>query len=372
MKRKKILILYTGGTIGGDLTDVETGGVIEAELRKDQFEKEFKKIAPDLNKEVDWQIRGLGINKFSEHMTPSDWVQIARGIHETIVTSKNGGVDGIVVAHGTDTLAYTAAAVSFMLPGLEIPVVITGSNYPLMHPKSDAARNLYDAIFVARHESMDGVYVVFSGVPEECSTIHLGTRVRKIAFEGNCFASINTEPIGVIQRKKSLLGASTKDSIKFLNEPLFRAAREARERVPFQLLNRVNGNIAFLAIYPGFYPEKIQEAIKSDPGGIILDLYNSGTSCTKGEYSLIPAIEEAVRRNIPVFVTSQHIGSVEMDIYGSSVELRKAGAVPLHDMIREAAIPKLMWVRGQIPDKFRMGEVVKMMLQNAAGELSEK
>lgn len=361
--RKRIKIIYTGGTIGGDVR----GGkrILESNLNPKVFFSYFNQLFPKLSDAV--EILGITtpVNKFSEDMIPGDWTSIAKSVYTAI---QNEGAEGVIIAHGTDTLAYTASALSFMLRGLKVPVVVTGSNIPLVHPDTDARRNVADAIFVTLQENFKGVFVVFSGDLNKPSLIHLGTRARKKSFVRNAFVSVNVEPIGFI------VEATRQSRVKIINSSLLSNIRVLNEKEPFELRQQLNENIAFFQVYPGFHPDRICDVVQADTNGIILDLYNSGTGCIfNGKYNLLEAIRKAAQRKIPipVFATSQHEGPVDMDIYESSRKLKEAGVVPLADMIKEAAIPKLMWALGAFPDTSQQREALaKLMTTNIAGEIS--
>src|SRR5262249_7760944 len=157
-----------GGTIGGDLryhSIVDSG--LQAKAFRERLCKELG--GEQLLKDIVLPDFLTPVNRFSEQMAPNDWGIIARKIYECVKSDKP---DGIVVLHGTDTLAFTAAALSFLLLGIDVPVIVTGSNYPLMAPASDAKRNFLDSIRVACDRRFRGVFVVYSGNPNEPSLIH--------------------------------------------------------------------------------------------------------------------------------------------------------------------------------------------------------
>jgi glutamyl-tRNA(Gln) amidotransferase subunit D len=288
----------------------------------------------------------------SENIIPSDWTKIAISVNKAI----EEGIDSIVITHGTDTMCYSSAALSFMLQCIKIPVVLTSSNIPLETEGTDTITNLHDAIRVALDKRFKGVFVVFSGIDNQPSDIHLGCRVRKIKFYDNCFESVNVDMIGKFK----------KHTMKILNRQLLDQVIKINDKKNYQLKSNINSNISFFKVYPGFNPELIDYVIKKETKGIILELYNSGTGCIKNRYSLLHSLKNAKSKNIPVFVTSQQGGNVTMDSYSSSTELKKYGAVPLMSMITETAIPKLMWVLGQTSSK---KEVIELMLTNICGEM---
>lgn len=354
---KKIHVIYTGGTIGGNFSVEEE--CIDADIKSRQFMKMLSKHFPDLFKYA-IITHESPIKKFSENIVPNDWSIIAKSVHVACLN----GCDGIIIAHGTDTMPFTASAVSYMLQGLKIPVIFTGSNYPFKYRNSDAPQNLSDAFRVAMDGRFGGIYVVFSGMQNISSTIHLGTRVRKVRFYDNCFSSINADPIGVIKKKF----LSTDYRIDVTNSNLFNIIKSTVCAKELSLSADYDDNVMLVKIYPGFDPERLLAGIIArPPRGIILELYNSGTGCIDGKYSLLSMINTASSKyKIPIFVTSQSEGVVEMNTYISSKRLREAGAFPLRDMITEAAMPKLMWVLGHYKSR---DEIISAMINSIAGEV---
>lgn len=359
MKKTKIRIIYTGGTIGGRENSEQT---ISHDLKTEKFKEIIFNKLSDIVTSEDIQIDVVTarINKFSEEMLPSDWCQIATAINNAV----GEGIDGIVIAHGTDTMAYTTSAISYMLQGIKIPIAVTGSNKPISNDDTDAIKNLGDAILFTKISKFKGVFLIFSGTEEEDSVFHLGTRARKIRFLKNCYESINTLPIGVLKRS---FWNTSKVKIKLINTDLLNIITELNTSKEYKFNIKIESKICFFKIYPGFDPAIIENAIdQKRVKGILLELYNSGTGCTTQTYSLLPPINRAKECNIPVYAVSQHLGTVDMESYGSAELLRNAGVVPLKDMITEAAIPKLMWVLGQTQNK---EEITKLMLTNLSGEI---
>ena len=300
----KLKIVYTGGTIGGKRNP--QGNIIEEDLKRNTFVKLLDRKFPSLHydfKRDNIQLSSTTpVKKFSENIVPADWSAIAKSIYEAV----QEGSDAIVVAHGTDTMAYTSAALSFMLQGIKIPVIMTGSNYPMEMEKTDAIRNMHDAIKVALDRRFKGIFLVFSGIDNKPSDIHLGTRVRKEKFYGNCFRSVNTDMIGAIRRKSFI---ETTERIKIVNEKLLNKVTTLNELKNFDLKNNVVDKICFFKIYPGFDPWSLEYMVnKKLPRGLILEVYNSGTACVEGKYSILKYIEEINSKNIPIFITSLHVG----------------------------------------------------------------
>lgn len=367
----RINIIYTGGTIGGKY--VRRQQILADDVKLSVFQKFVARaLPPDLGQYVELSFSPPPINKFSEEMVPADWEKIGASVAQAVEL----GVDGVVIAHGTDTLAYTAAALSFILRGVPIPVVVTGSNSPLSDEHSDGARNLADAIRVASDRQFRGVYVVFSGVKDKASVIHLGTRVRKARFIGNCYESVNVFPIGEVRAAGWLWWRRPGISIwngKLVSHVASKLATDGKFRVE----GHFNPQVSCYKLYPGFDPETINNDIKRGKVAIIVEAFNSGTGCTeKSAYSLLRAMEIADATYVPVFFCSQHEGSVDMDLYESAVALREAGAVPLGDMIMEAAVPKVMWALHQtegIRDRVqRRKAIIELVLRDICGEISSK
>lgn len=350
-------IIYTGGTIGGKY-GIE--GNIEDDLRRKKFIQILYNKYPSLKNYLKKKNVILSfdtpIREFSENLVPSDWSKIAKSVDNAV----NEGIDSIIIAHGTDTMCYTSAALSFMLPGINIPVIITGSNIPLESDGTDAVTNMHDAFRVALDKRFKGVFLVFSGIENKPSDIHLGSRVRKTKFFDNCFKSVNVDKIGIVKPRF----LSKYYTIDIKNHELLNNIIENNKNKKYTLINDLDENISFFKIYPGFNPELINYAIEKRTKGIILELYNGGTGCTKNKYSLLSSIGKA--KDIPVFITSQHEGNVLMDMYKSSIELKEAGAIPLRDLITETAITKLMWVLKQTNEK---SEIINLMLTNFSGEI---
>jgi L-asparaginase len=285
------------------------------------------------------------LNVFSEDMTPADWATLARRVADWV----NRGVTGIVISHGTDTLAYTSAALSYMLPNLPIPVVITGATRPLTAKSTDALRNLCDSIVVAAHSGLRGVYVVFA------STIYVGTRVRKMASKKRAFESINYKAAGTVRGL----------NVQISNNTLLPGQVKGR----FTVDTAHDPSVAFLKVYPGLDPAWIDLAVENKRA-ILLELYVEGAACTQegNAHSLTESLKRAKTRGVPVFATSQQKSVLDLTRYESTSRLHRAGVISLRDMTTEAALPKLMWVLGHTSEP----EQIKMiMLQNLANEISE-
>ena len=324
-------MVTTGGTI--TMLRGAGGGLIPCE-NSDQL---IKKI-PELSQLADLDILPIA-NIDSSNLEPSLWVNISRAIYQRIKE-----YDGFLVTHGTDTLCYTASALSFILQELNKPIVLTGAQVPLEEIGSDGRANLINAMRVATSKLAE-VAVVFG------SQIIRGSRAKKTSvFDLQAFTSVNDTPLGSIGL-----------SIKYTN-----AARMRTRRKPI-LRAVLNENVAMLPIYPGIKPE-VLSYISKNHDGIVLEGYGAG-NIPNGRLSLIPIIADATSRNVPIVVCTQCIvGSTEMELYQVGRAALEAGAIPAMDMTPETALVKLMWVLGQTDD---IGTIDSMMQTSFVGELHE-
>ncbi len=274
----------------------------------------------------------------SSNVQPGLWLDLAKAIYDRM-----GEYDGFVITHGTDTLSYTAAALSFMLQHLPKPVVLTGSQVPLEEIGSDGRVNLINAFRVAISDLAD-VCVVFG------SFVIKGTRAKKTSvFDLQAFTSVNSPPLGTIGL-----------SLKFENV-------QGRSRRKPLFCPTLQPDVALLPVYPGLKPA-VLAYLSSTHAGIVLEGYGSGNIPTE-DNSLIPVITEAASKGVPVVVCTQCLlGSTEMELYQVGRAALKAGAIPAMDMMPETALVKLMWVLGQTRD---LKTVDSMMQKSFAGELRE-
>ncbi|GAB4269004.1 MAG: hypothetical protein Kow0029_04760 [Candidatus Rifleibacteriota bacterium] len=293
---------------------------------------------PELNLLADIDILPLA-NVDSSNLTPELWVNLGRAIYQ-----KMREYDGFVVTHGTDTLCYTSAALSFILQELNKPVIFTGAQVPLEEVGSDGRANLINAVRVAISDLAE-VAVVFG------SLVIRGTRAKKTSvFDMQAFTSVNEVPLGSIGL-----------SIKFSQ-----FARTRMRRKPL-LRAFLNENVAMLRIYPGVKPE-ILDFLAENHNGIVIEGYGAG-NIPNEKNSLIPAIRKATEKNVAIVVCTQCIvGSTEMELYQVGRAALDAGAIPAMDMTPETTLVKLMWVLGQTDD---LTTVDSMMQKSFVGEVHE-
>ncbi|MCD6235516.1 MAG: Glu-tRNA(Gln) amidotransferase subunit GatD [Thaumarchaeota archaeon] len=335
----RVFVMSTGGTIASRI-DYRTGGVRAALTAEDLLS-----IVPELSDIADLDAEIL-FSLFSENLTPAHWDRMAREVDALI----RKGVDGIVISHGTDTMAYSAAALSFALQKPPIPVVFVGAQRSSDRPSSDAAMNLIAAVKVAGHAPFAEVCLTMHAWHSDTViAVHRGTRARKLHTSSrDAFRSVNAEPIAYIVDGEIRVNASG------LNP---RGAEEYSFKPGF------SGDAALVKFYPGMPPILLESLVEKGCRGIILE----GTGLGHVSSDLIPSIKEIVDRGVFVGMTSQCIyGRVNMRVYETGRDLLKAGVTPLDDMLPETAYAKLSWALAQTRD---IEEVRELMLTPIAGEL---
>lgn len=246
----------------------------------------------------------------SANMQPSDWLTLAREVHRELPR-----YDGIVVVHGTDTMAYTASALALLLGPLPKPVVLTGSQKPLVDIRTDARQNLVDAALVATLPVPE-VSVVFH------SRALRGARsTKKDAWGFDAFDSPQLAPLVELG----------------LDVEVAPHVRPPGELAPFD--DRLDPRVLAVRVFPGLDPALIRGAIRAGVRGLVLEGYGTGNV----PRTLLPALEEARARDVPVVVVSQCLrGFVDLGVYEGGAMAAEAGAISAKDMTVEAAVAKLM------------------------------
>jgi L-asparaginase type I len=320
----------------------------------------------------------------SENATPRHWQSLAETVAELI----NLGVDGIVVTHGTDTMVYTAAALSYMLRPLSIPVVLTGSMLPSNHPRWDGKKNLVWSVRAAMHpDAPHEVAIMFSGGRTSATAYYAGrnqfndiyqtltldqllirgNRAKKVAAWPEYFTSENYAPFQSFHC--DLLGAVPKDGELKINaispSPASIPERNIAQR--YKPLMRLESRVISLKISPSFQPELLVKAAEIYKG-IVLEGYGDGTFPTQGEYELLDTIGELSSKGVCIALGTSLLGGASTEIYEGTHDAEKVGAIPLKDMTIESATVKLMWALGN----GSMEQVRKIMHENLAGEISVK
>jgi L-asparaginase len=301
---KRVLLIHTGGTLG-------MRGRRPHVLKPGAFLSTLKKSVPELFDLADVELE-LFSNVDSSELQPEAWVKLAARLHQRLER-----FDAAVVTHGTDTLAWTASALSFLLPGLDKPVVLTGAQRPLAEVRSDARLNLIDAVTSALQGPSE-VTVCFD------SHLYRGNRVRKVsAGEYDAFDSPNCPPLGV-------LGVDARFEKGW--KP------KGRRRLDPEL----EPDVFLLKVFPGLEPKVVMPMLPL-VRGLVVEAHGSGNFPLKGERSLLPVFAEARRRRIPVVVVSQaHRNGVDLSLYESGRAALDEGAMSGGDMTASAAVVKLM------------------------------
>lgn len=334
--KKKILIINTGGTI----SSVQTHLGYEPALG--YVEIALKNISSLTHDDMpDYVIKEYNPLLDSSNMSLTDWNQIAHDIH-----SYYGEFDGFIIFHGTDTMAYTASALSFMLENLSKPVIITGSQIPLSHVRNDAIDNITTSLWLIAHQPINEVCVYFN------QKLLRGNRTQKISAQGfNAFNSPNyplLATIGIdIEIQKHLL----------LSKPLNE----------FRLQTIEPHFIANIRLFPGFVPEVLEHLLRPPLKGLVLETYGAGNAPNNNSYFLDILTEACNRGVIIVNCTQCSQGRVEMGQYATSNSLKKAGLISGHDMTPEAAHCKLLYL---LSKNLTVEQVKAAMEKNLCGELS--
>ena len=341
----KVSIVSTGGTIASKV-DYRTGAVKPALDAEDLYS-----VVPELAELADIKANVL-FSLFSENIGPQHWPKIA----EFVADQAKNGADGVVIAHGTDTLGYTAAALSFALTDLPIPVVLVGSQRSSDRPSSDAASNLVAATAVAGQAPFAEVVVAMHDwISDEKVAVHRGTKVRKChTSRRDAFRSVNQPPIAhydLINRTLNL------DTTHY---------RERRKGATLTVKSQFDPNVALIKFHPGISVGIIDWATATGFKGIVLE----GSGLGHVGDALFSSLERAVSDGVVVGMCSQCIwGRVHMNVYSTGRDLLRIGVLPLGDMLSETALVKMMWAFGQEknPDS-----VKKIMTTNLADELSDR
>lgn len=334
-QRKSVCILSTGGTISMQKT-AQGYAPIPGFL-----EKAMAKIPELQNPDMpSYHIYEFEKPIDSANMTPADWYKIA-----LFIEKNDDAHDGFVILHGTDTMAYTAAALSFMLENLNKPVILTGSQLPLFETRNDARENLINALLIAGNQQIPEVCIYFH------NKLFRGNRTKKIdAASFAAFASPNFPALGKV-------GTDIR-----IRRELIRGFSE--KKLTIQKINPVMINT--LKIFPGISFKVLQYFLETPLQALVLETYGAGTAPEDKKF--IDVIKSLTEKNILIVNCSQCAhAKVKMNEYVASHFLQKAGVISGGDMTVEAAIAKLFYLFSQSlsPD-----EIKSQMMMNLRGELS--
>jgi glutamyl-tRNA(Gln) amidotransferase subunit D len=335
-----VAVLGTGGTIAS-YVDYRTGAVHPAVTAE-----ELVFSVPELLDVCNVRARVL-YSMYSEDLKPENWQRLAREAAKEL----EAGAAGVVIPHGTDTLHFTTAALSFMLRDLTGPVAVVGSQRSSDRPSSDAAWNLLSAARVATAELGEVVAVMHGETSDSFAAIHRGTKVRKMhSSRRDAFRSLNATPLGRVLPDGRV-------ELKELVLP--------RSSGPTKVDDALDPKVALAYFYPGQRPSEL-EAILQGVHGLVV----AGTGLGHVAHDLIPILHRATRDGIAVVMATQTLqGRVNMRVYDTGRDLMKAGVIGAEDMTPETAYVKLMWVLAHTREP---AEVAHAIATNVAGELNAR
>ena len=327
--KKKILLLTTGGTIasrpGGEGLEPHRSEVMDREL--EQLRTYYDITVQDI------------MCLDSSNMRPEEWETIARSVFES-----RGTCDGIVISHGTDTMAYTASALTYMLPNIDLPVVFTGSQLPLADMLSDGPDNLRTAFAMAA-SGHPGIFLAFD------RKVMLGCRAVKVRASGfSAFESVNAKYAALVSNRGLVV-----------NEAIL-----PKPTGPAQLKPQVSKNVFLLKLTPGLNPAVFDMLAAMGYKGIVVEAFGLGgvNVLHKG----LRGIHRAVEDGISVVITTQCLyDSANLEVYQVGNKLLELGVIQGRDMTSEAAMTKLMWAIGQ---GMEPEEITALFSKNLAGEVT--
>jgi glutamyl-tRNA(Gln) amidotransferase subunit D len=338
----RVLILGTGGTIASRI-DYRTGAVHPAVSSAD-----LHSLVPELSGVAKVQPEIL-FNVFSENMRPSHWTRIAQRVRKAV----GEGFDGVVITHGTDTLGYTAAALSFALEGVPFPVILVGAQRSSDRPSSDGPMNLIAGVSAAGTAGFAGVYVAMHMAENDDKVaLHRGTRVRKNhTSRRDAFVSVGV-PLAAVW---GTTGA------EFVSEGL-----PQRGRTKFAPRMKFEEMVALIKFYPSMPPDLIKAARKLGMKGLVIE----GTGLGHVGREVVRELGLFVNGGGLACMTSQCIaGRVDLYVYDTGRDLLHAGVLPLDDMLSETALVKAMWALGNSRSVEKARE---MMTANIANETTTR
>jgi len=347
----KIALISTGGTIASKI-DYRTGGVTSVLSARDLYTS-----IPELSlyASIDTEIL---FNEYSENIGPTQWNLIANKIIDKI----NSGIyDGIVISHGTDTMSYTAAALSFALQDLPIPVILVGAQRSSDRPSSDASSNLIASVIFATQLDYSGVFVSMHGsISDEQIHCHLGTRVRKNhTSKRDAFKSIDISPIAVVKE----------DQVKIQKIPsniILQKKNKHKINKEFNVIPKIkfDDRVFLLKYYPGLNPLLIENVQKLGYKVIIIE----GTGLGHINKNFFSYLKEVIASGMLVFMTSQCIwGRTNLNVYDTGRDLEKIGVIPLSNMLSETAMVKAMWLLANYND---LVYIRNKMQENISNEIT--
>lgn len=335
----QILIIYTGGTIGM-MSDPKT-----KVLKPINFEQIMENV-PELEK-LNCKILVHSFEQIidSSNMNPEIWSELAH-----LIKDNYDHVDGFVILHGSDTMAFTASALSFMLENLAKPVIFTGSQLPISAIRTDAKENLMTSIEIAKAKKHDR-----SRVPEVC--IYFDYKL----FRGNRAFKYNSSKFEAFRSPNYPILAESGVHLKFSINDIRQPAD-----APFCVHRDLVSDVAVLKLYPGISPKVVETILNADVRGIVMETFGAGNTTTDPWF--IDLLKNAINSGKVILDISQcKVGTVELGRYETSKELKDMGVANGYDMTYEAAITKMMYLLGQYKEPLIIKELLETDLR---GELT--
>jgi len=337
----KVVLIGTGGTIAS-YVDYRTGAVHPA-----LSTSELVNAVPELREMANISARVL-FSIFSENMNIEHWQALAEAVHEEM----ENGADAILIPHGTDTMGYTAAALSFMLGDVNKPIVFVGAQRSSDRPSSDASSNLTAAVRFCVGGKRAGVFVLMHDtLGDDSFAVHLGTRVRKMhTSRRDAFESINAPPVAHIDNAGNM---------EFTCEEQKVGGRDRKIRTGMEK------STILLQYYPGMDPGLFEDIVMKSKGIVI-----SGSGLGHVNENMVPLIKKACDKGVVVVITSQCLnGRTNLNVYNTGRDMISAGAISVMDMLPETAYVKLMWA---LANSDGAEEAKRIMMTPLAGEMSDR
>lgn len=340
---KRVLILTTGGTI----VSLQTADGLkpgEADISSILYDKIIT-----LSRDYHVDIEPI-FNKDSSNIFPGDWYIVKESIQKHM-----NSYDGIVILHGTDTMSYSAAMLSYLFAGIDKTIVLTGSQIPIAFKDSDGVKNLQDAIITAGDERLKGVFVVFH------DKIINGTRAyKRSSLNRDAYISCNYPYVGFIKDKKIFITGEYKNLVEkemgYENKPI----KNTPTKLP---------KIFLLKMVPGVDAGLLDYVIHGDYQGLIIEGYGLG-GMPVDNAELMDKLKQLVSMGIPVIMATQCVfDGVNLDTYEVGVSANKIGIISAYDMTTEAIYTKLMWI---LSDTVSYTEMVHILQTNICGEIAVK